>query len=294
MAKALVISWSAGRTSTWMTKRLLDEGRGKRDIYVLFANTGEEDERTLLFADRADKAFGFNAVWLEAVVNPVRGQATGFRVVTFETATRPNAVDGPFEQVIRKYGLPNKGYPHCNRELKLRPIYAWLQSQGVEDYDMAIGIRADEVDRVQKDAEKSKIIYPLIGQGITKADVIAWWKTQVFDLTTPEHFGNCRWCWKKSDRKTWTVAQQDPSVFDFPRRMDVYEFSGGSTDGSARRMFRGRRTGDEVVRGALIDFNPADAFVDDNQAWDDELDRANGVDCSESCDVRFDLSEEAV
>jgi len=292
--KPLVISWSAGRTSTWMTKRLIDEWSGKRDIYVLLANTGEEDERTLVFAERADRTFCFNAVWLEAVVNPVHGKATGFRVVTFETATRPDAVDGPFEQVIRKYGLPNKGYPHCNRELKLRPIYAWLKSQGIDDYEMAIGIRADEADRMQQDAEKNKIIYPLVKAGITKADVIAWWKTQPFDLTVPEHFGNCRWCWKKSNRKTWTVALQDPSVFDFPRRMEVYEFAGGSKDGSARRMFRGQRTGTEVVVGALVDFNPANAFVDENQAWDPELDKANGNDCSESCDVRFDLDEEPI
>lgn len=117
------ISFSGGRTSGYMTKLLLDNFSDQYEFIVTFANTGMEDTRTLDFVNNCDKYFGFSTVWLEADVYHNQRKGTGFKIVTYETASR-NAE--PFEEVVRKYGIPNPAFPHCTRELKLAPMRAYL------------------------------------------------------------------------------------------------------------------------------------------------------------------------
>ena len=64
----LVISFSGGRTSAYMTKLLLDKYSGKREILVIYANTGKEREETLEFIHNCDLHFGFKTVWIETVM----------------------------------------------------------------------------------------------------------------------------------------------------------------------------------------------------------------------------------
>ena len=47
--KTLVISFSGGRTSGYMTKKLLETKKKWKEVLVLFANTGQEHEKTLEF-----------------------------------------------------------------------------------------------------------------------------------------------------------------------------------------------------------------------------------------------------
>ena len=113
---------SGGRTSAFMTKMILDNYKDKYDIVVCFANTGQENDATLDFVNNCDKHFGFNTVWLEAVVNEGR-VACSHRVVDYDSASRKGE---PFEEVVKKYGIPNNGYPHCTRELKENPIHSYI------------------------------------------------------------------------------------------------------------------------------------------------------------------------
>jgi len=62
------VSFSGGRTSAYMTKLLLDNWSDRYDFIVTFANTGLEHPKTLEFVRNCDDHFGFNTVWLEAVV----------------------------------------------------------------------------------------------------------------------------------------------------------------------------------------------------------------------------------
>lgn len=63
MKKKLVISFSGGRTSAYMTKMLLDSlDRSIYDIAVVFANTGKEREETLDFVHECDIRFGFDTI----------------------------------------------------------------------------------------------------------------------------------------------------------------------------------------------------------------------------------------
>ncbi len=286
------ISFSGGKTSAYMTKMLLDHFRTHepdREIIVTFANTGQEHEETLKFVDRCDKAFGFGVVWLEADVVHGKRVATGHRIVTFETASRNGE---PFEEVIKKYGIPNKMYNHCTRETKLAPMLSYHKSLGWKpgEYSVAIGIRADEVDRVSMKTMKEGGFYPCVDAGVTKDDVREWWIQQEFNLGIPEQLGNCTWCWKKSLRKLMTLTQTHPEIFDFPRRMEKeHAMSGGERrDGSVKepRIFfrENNSTKSLFVKASQGNFAP---FEDDKFIpFDDELDVGGA--CGDSCEIYSD------
>lgn len=277
MKPRLFISFSGGRTSAYMTWRLMQEKRASHDIVVVFANTGQEHERSLEFVDQCDRVFGFGTVWVECVVNPEHGQGTTHKVVTFATASRDGA---PFEAMIRKYGIPNRSYPHCTRELKQAPMYSFIREYGWQPgtYKVAVGIRADEIDRMTTNPE---LIYPLISAGINKSDVITWWSRQPFDLQIAEHQGNCVWCWKKSLRKHLTLAKESPAIFDFPARMEREYAHAGAGEGP-RVFFRNHRTAAQIVAMAQQPFAEFQERVQ-LSLLADELDVSNG--CTESCVV---------
>lgn len=184
------ISMSGGRTSAYMTARLLREEPHKRFI-VTFANTGREHPATLKFIRRCDEHFGFGTVWLEAVVSMQPGVGTGFRIVDYTTADRDGKV---FEDEIRKYGLPNLTWKHCTRVLKAECMNAYRRSidplcggiaiakPGQVLTPVCVGIRADEPKRISKKAMLKAIRYPLVEWGVVKQDVLDWWADQPFDL----------------------------------------------------------------------------------------------------------------
>jgi 3'-phosphoadenosine 5'-phosphosulfate sulfotransferase (PAPS reductase)/FAD synthetase len=75
--RRLFISFSGGKTSAYMTVRLLTQHRHEWDeVVVLFANTGEEHEKTLRYVQRIAEHYSVPVVWVEAVVNPEAGKGT--------------------------------------------------------------------------------------------------------------------------------------------------------------------------------------------------------------------------
>lgn len=229
----LLVSVSGGLTSGYMAWWLKEFKSDVYDMTFVFANTGCEHENTLIFINRLDKFLKLNLVWLEAKVNPKNGVATSYTITSFESAMRGGE---PYEEVIKKYGIPNIKFKHCNRELKIAPIESFMRDHGITH--RAIGIREDEFQRATEYTRKKfphyntkqilehrynneGFYYPLILERQTSKDEIKfWWSKMPFSLELKEHQGNCTWCWKKSDRKLWTLALEDPSVFDFPKRMD--------------------------------------------------------------------------
>ena len=225
----LVASFSFGRTSALMTKLLLEHLSNQYEILVVVANTGQERDEALEFGHLCDTHFGFNAVWLEAVTNPEDGVGTGHRVVSYETATRISPEGGPFEDMIRKYGIPGPGRAHCTRELKANAIRSYLRSIGWDDYTIALGIRPDEERRADEaqirlanQGHRVQFIYPLIDYWYhDKQDVNDWWEEQPFNLQLQEHEGNCAWCWKKSFPKHARLLNERPDLYAFPATMEA-------------------------------------------------------------------------
>lgn len=279
--RRILVSFSMGRTSGYMLKRLLDEYRDDPavELLAICANSTQEDPRSLVFGAACNRAWNAGVVVVEADVIPALGVGTGHRVVSFETADTSGRV---FEQMVAKFGIPNADYPHCNRELKLRPIQSYARSigWGLGTYETAIGIRADEIDRMSETADEDHIIYPLVKWGVTKDDVIRWWRQQPFDLELPgEQYGNCTWCWKKTLRKHLTLAVDAPDVFAFPARMErLYPFAGRGE--GPRRFFRQHWTTLDIAARAR---QPFERWVDGVVHDDPELDRSNG--CDEACNI---------
>lgn len=272
-------SFSGGRSSALMCKEIMTRYPKAKKVFVM-ANTGQETRPTMTFARMVDEYFGLNLVLVEGVTHSDQRKSSTHKVVSFAKAS----MDGrPFAGMISKYGIPNLDFPHCTRELKLNPMYSYLKSIGWKPgtYKIALGIRADEPKRVNPNAKKLGLIYPLVEAGIDKMDVLSFWQGMPFDLEQPEHEGNCKFCFKKSELKTIINIKNHRDWFDFPKRMER-EFSHLRTDREnfPRVFFRGYRSTKEML--ALADsVDPPDPRILPRP------EENNG--CAESCEVFGDF-----
>jgi hypothetical protein len=308
MKPRLVISFSFGETSAYMTWRLLNDPdlRSKfSDVVVVVANTSREREESLRFGHQCDQYFGFNTVWLEAVTHHEEARGCTHRVVSFATAVRDGSV---FEDMIRKYGIPNPQYIHCTRELKLNPIRSYVENElGWErgSYHTAVGIRADEIDRMSIVAMDNGVLYPLVKIGVTKPHINEWWMGRPFRLRLKGYQGNCRGCFKKSWRKLLTLVSEDPSEFDWNRQMEAkYGHVGGEfnkepgvgqeplPEGYRRVFFRENRSADDVLalyeetKGQFVPAEDDALELPQPSLFPVDLDVPGA--CGESCEVWSD------
>jgi hypothetical protein len=60
-----------------------------------------------------------------------------------------------------------------------------------------------------------ELSYPLVDWGITKEDVLTFWKSMPFDLMIAEHEGNCDLCFLKGQSKRARTILSQPSVADW-------------------------------------------------------------------------------
>ena len=210
-----LISFSGGRTSAYMLRRVLDAHGGTlpADVHVAFANTGKEREETLVFVDACAKAFGVRVTWLEM---PWREPDTrGFAVTDFEHAARNGE---PLTALFRKRNfLPNPVMRMCTQETKIRPMGKFMRSHGYEEWTNVVGIRADEPSRVHrirnaKQRERWENVLPLATAGITQRDVLAFWSAQPFDLGLRSWEGNCDMCFLKGWDKLVRIARERPDL----------------------------------------------------------------------------------
>lgn len=289
--KRLLLSFSGGETSAYMTQWCLNYWKDVYEMFVVFANTGDENEETLEFVKKCDDILEFNTVWVEADVRHGERKGTSHRIVNFETASRKAE---PFEDVIKKYGIPNQAYPHCTRELKTAPITSFVKKDlGWNDYYTAIGIRVDEVDRVDDKREEKKFIYPLAEyHRCTKQHINKYWSDMPFRLELKGYEGNCKACWKKSNRKLYTIANETPEAFDnfkmLEKKYEMKEKEGRSKEfPPPYRFYRDNRTVKEIIETAKkLEFTPAfDDSLDTSvqpDMFDEHLDVGFG--CNESCE----------
>lgn len=292
--KKLIVSFSGGETSAFMAYWLKKYRSNIYDMIFVFANTGEENEETLIFADKCDKEFKLNLVWLEAVVNPEQGKGIRHKIVNYKTASRKGE---PFKAIIEKYSIPNRNAPFCSERLKKDVIRSYARSLGLKkkQYQTAIGIREDEVDRVSSKKDIERLIYPLITHiPMTKERINLFWKQMPFRLDLKGYEGNCKVCWKKSLRKLLTIARDNPERFEFVSQMEK-EYENFVPEKVKRnpnvkppmRFFRGNLTSQDILEMAEKPFEQA---IDDSENYyiqtnlfGHPLDQSNG--CEESCEA---------
>jgi len=181
--KKLLVTFSGGETSAFMGNWLNKKMQNEYEMLFVFANTGVESNETLEFVHKCEKEFGLDIKWIEAKVYHNQRKSTGFKIVDYNSATRntdwKNTTDTPFEEVVKKYGIPNHSRLHCTRELKMNPIKNYAKSiWGKEKYYLALGIRIDEIDRMNAKKDELRLVYPLIQknmQPMTKKHINFWW-----------------------------------------------------------------------------------------------------------------------
>lgn len=207
-----VINFSGGRTSAYMTKRLLEETDEK--YLICFQNTGKESEETLEFINECDKRWNLNILWLEYRM-PTEQSKQRYEVVTYETASR----DGrPYMELIiqRPASIPNMEFRYCTTELKINTLKRYLKAQGIKDYTSFNGIRYDEPKRWSKSKDSDfDVELPLVSWKITKQDVLDFWSQQDFDLKIEQPFGNCDGCFLKGKGKLIEILMKDPNSLDW-------------------------------------------------------------------------------
>lgn len=295
----LLISFSGGETSAYMTKWLLENVKDKyNEVCVIFANTGQEHEQTLQFVELCDKFFGFNVIWVDPVQHFGENKAASHKVVTYQTACRDGRL---FEELITKYGIPNQAFPHCTRSLKLAPITSYVRKElgwGNGTYETAIGIRADEIDRMSESSKERGIIYPLITMHpMSKPLINDWWSNQPFRLGLTGYQGNCKWCWKKTFRKHYTIMSETPEVYDFPDDMEKKygfvgpEFKKENPPTEPRTFFRGKKSTKDLRNDYEKVKNTFIPFHDENKVFTFEPEFDLGGGCGESCEVYADIPE---
>lgn len=286
MKQNLLISFSGGRTSAYMTKHILDNWSENYNIIVVFANTGREFEETLQFVNECDKRWNFNTVWVEAITDEKYGNGVRAKVVNFETASRNGE---PFEAMIAKHGLPNVRMAICTRELKSCAIKAYAKQIGFKKYKTAIGIRADEIDRINPNHKKKGFIYPLVSAGTTKSDVNKFWINSDFDLQLKGYEGNCDFCFKKSLRKLLTLTVEHPEKLEWWQKMEKkyseYVPITRKAQNKKTSFFRNRLTTNDLIELSKQNFEKAkdDSKYVETQLSLFDLDISNG--CVESCEV---------
>ena len=226
------ISFSGGRTSAYMLWRVLQANDGLPDeAIVCFANTGKEDEATLRFVDRCSKEWGVPITWVE--YRDAQETKDRFALVTFETASRNGE---PFEAIIRKRNyLPNPVSRFCTVEMKVRAIHRYLKSIGWTEWDLMLGIRADEQRRLAKIGNQDygkheEKVAPLGRAGITKEMVGEFWRNQPFDLELPNingvtYHGNCDLCYLKGASQIFSLIKEKPERATWWIKMEALALS---------------------------------------------------------------------
>lgn len=202
-----IISFSGGRSSAYMTSRLLAEGG---DYMILFANTGKEHPETLQFIQRLSNWWNHEVIWIEYC--PVNK----FKIVNYETAAQNGE---PFKHLIekRKY-LPNALARFCTSDLKIKPIIKYLKSIGIEDYNNIMGIRYDEPNRwgkllLNQQKERYFNVLPMVEWKTTKQDVTDYWNlNKDIDLKIQSEQGNCDLCFLKGKRKLVNLIKNNPET----------------------------------------------------------------------------------
>lgn len=251
-----VVSFSGGRTSGMMLRRIIDAHGGTLPdgIKVVFNNTGKERPETLDFVERCSQQWGVPVVWLEytstlktrPLVKSKNGRTEsayehGFQVVDYATASR----DGkPMEAAITARNmLPNVMARFCTVECKIRTTDRYLRSLGWTAWTNAIGFRADEPQRIAKLAatnrhSREEPVTPLGKAGVTKADVIAFWDRQPFRLNLQDHEGNCDLCFLKGAGKIRRILKDRPDLADWWVRMEATADSRGLARNPSVAFFR--------------------------------------------------------
>lgn len=275
-----LISFSGGRTSAYMLKQIIDAHGGTlpSNVHVVFCNTGKEREETLRFVHECGARWGVYIHWLEWRSRLKRTPvAERFEQVSFNSAARNGE---PFKAlIVSKKAVPNAVQRWCTTHLKFQICCDFMEAKGYTKdsfrqyaWENVIGLRADEMHRAfKKIAENHEQdnawhnAMPLVDARVSRADVMAFWAAQPFDLALAPYEGNCTKCMMKGRKLLlWDVRRDVEDARDWA----AMEALGGgtfTTEWSINDLIR------DVGNSPLLPLEPGD---------DDEFDAECGTWCA--------------
>lgn len=235
--RPIVAGISGGRTSGMMAAFLPESA------ILCFQNTGREHPNTYNFLRDLDESLGGRLVWLE-FVSPPYGERPGtasYKVVNYETADRTGKPFSDMMATLAAYREVQKGLPPvapfarmrlCTAYMKARVQDAYVRENVAGPHYTAIGLRADEPNRVARlmtqSTKNNQMLCPLAGAELRKSDVLEFWGRQSFDLQLEEHQGNCTGCFLKDQSDLSRVMLEDATDADWWIAMEAqYSRFGG-------------------------------------------------------------------
>jgi 3'-phosphoadenosine 5'-phosphosulfate sulfotransferase (PAPS reductase)/FAD synthetase len=317
--KNILCTISAGYSSIMMALKIKEWYPDHKVVYVM-ANTSKEHKESLIFMNKCDEYFNLNMNWIEAefyygrIINGTKhifttkeferlSKRNFFRcsygylktIGHFKVGVKPRVVKYKdlktkgeiFENGIKKLGISSKINAWCNRDMKIVPIKKFADSIfGLNNYSIAVGMRADEIDRVGKAYKTNNTFYPLLDNGITTKDRNKFWSKQPIKIEIPAYKGNCDLCYKKSNRKIMTVLKEEPDKAEWWNNM-IKKYSQISIEGKpsynayaengGMNFYRQNISLDELIKMASEPFKMAtDEYVYENDLFDKEEDCGSG------------------
>jgi 3'-phosphoadenosine 5'-phosphosulfate sulfotransferase (PAPS reductase)/FAD synthetase len=224
-----LLSDSGGRSSGRLLWEVIQAHGGKLpdDIFVCFVNTGKEREEALRFVHDQASHWGVRVHWLEYRDHRKRTPVEQrFEEVDFNSAARNGE---PFAALIRrKKALPNQQQRWCTELLKVDVMHNFMEANGFRrgTYTEIIGLRADERPRYLRmlagnDRDGRRCVAPMVQAGLSKRDVMAFWRDQPFDLQLQPWEGNCDWCFLKGEALLAEEARREPDRGDWWERQET-------------------------------------------------------------------------
>jgi 3'-phosphoadenosine 5'-phosphosulfate sulfotransferase (PAPS reductase)/FAD synthetase len=256
-----LVSFSGGRTSAYMLHQIIQawDGQLPDDVKVAFANTGKEREETLRFVHECGSRWGVQVRWLEW-----RRFPPYFEEVGYNSASRSGE---PFAALIaKKKTTPNALRRFCTGDLKVEPIKRFCQSLGWHSWTNIVGLRYDEGVRVLKALDRNensdrpwRDALPLSKAKVTKADVMAFWSAQPFDLGLKPYEGNCDLCFLRKKATNKAIIRADVSRADWWMAQEVVGNGSFVTEYSYADLVREVRNQGDLFDGFLPDIEEHDA-----------------------------------
>ena len=279
-------SVSAGYSSVMMAIKLR-EWYPDHNIINVMANTSKERAESLHFMNECDIHYDLNLVWIEAEFHK-QGIGVTSNVVDYENLKTKGEI---FEAGIKKFGIPSQSSKWCNRDMKVVPLTKYVDSVfGKKNYSVAVGMRVDEIDRVNKDYKTNNVFYPLMDHKISKRERNLFWKDQPIQITIPAYKGNCDLCFEKSNRKLMTIIKEEPNLIEWWDRMikqygSIKKESSPSYNDLLKQkgfmtFYRGYNTIEDLVKLAQQPF----ARATDEYIYESDLFDLEG-DCGSGCQV---------
>ena len=277
-----VISFSGGRTSSYMLKKIVDAYGGQlpADIAVVFANTAMERPETLEFVDQCSREWGIEIVWVEYLWEAPHRT----RVVDFATASRNGE---PYAALIDRKGfVPSVSIRYCSGFLKRDRIESYARHRlGLKRWHSVIGLRADEQRRVLRmramncgSRTGAHAVLPLADASVREADVLEWWKRQPFDLGIPSYAGNCDLCYLKGRTKLIHLIREDPTLADWWIEQEAKVANRTGPDGRACESMKRFRLGETYAELKAAALAHRDLF-DEDAASSGESAGSDSFDC---------------